>query len=128
MEQLIIRVMEDKKKERNIIIGNKIMIARQSFGLTRQTLGDKIEVTNEQIRKYELGKDRVSFDKLCDIADILGRDLNYFRPDNNIEIVIDTTASKEHLHIKLMRNFRKIKSKRCQESIINIVKKLADKE
>ena len=59
-------------------IGNKILHLRESKGITRQKLADKINVTYQQLSKYEKGIDRISVSRLVLISKALSKNVSYF--------------------------------------------------
>jgi transcriptional regulator with XRE-family HTH domain len=59
-------------------IGIKIQEARQELGLTQQELASRLACTQAALSNYELGKRRIDFASLEQIAEILGKPLSYF--------------------------------------------------
>lgn len=59
-------------------IGNKILHLRESKGMTRQKLADKINVTYQQLSKYEKAIDRISVSRLVLISKALSKNVSYF--------------------------------------------------
>ena len=54
------------------VVGQNIRVHRQRRGLTQEDLARKVGVTKQQIQKYELGVNRLSPDRLNQIAVVLG--------------------------------------------------------
>jgi len=59
-------------------IGTRIQEARQELGLTQQELASRLGLTQAALSNYELGKRRLYFASLEQIAEILGKPLSYF--------------------------------------------------
>ena len=59
-------------------IGIKIQEARQELGLTQQELASRLGCTQAALSNYELGKRRIDFASLEQIANVLGKPLSYF--------------------------------------------------
>ena len=59
-------------------IGAKIQELRLAHGMSRQELGDRIEVTHQQLQKYEMGINRVSAGRLALIAKYLNTTVGTF--------------------------------------------------
>jgi len=59
-------------------IGMKIQQARQELGLTQQELASRLNCTQAALSNYELGKRRLYFASLEQIAEILGKPMSYF--------------------------------------------------
>lgn len=60
------------------LIGRRIRMRRTDLGLTQTQLGDFIELTFQQIQKYERGANRVSAARLFHFARILQADPGWF--------------------------------------------------
>jgi transcriptional regulator with XRE-family HTH domain len=59
-------------------IGLRIQQARQELGLTQQELASRLHCTQAALSNYELGKRRLDFADLEQIAKILDKPLSYF--------------------------------------------------
>lgn len=58
--------------EYDIEIGKRIREIRKIKGISQEELGNLVGLTFQQIQKYENAKSRVSFSRLCSIAEALG--------------------------------------------------------
>ena len=105
-------------------IGKKIQALRIEAGLSREHLAKKIDVTVQQLAKYENGTNRLSVGRLMLIANALSKDISYFYQDYiNEQKPIITEAQR--ICTELSRNFMKIKSSDRQHAINNLIKSLA---
>ena len=69
------------EKNFNTHLGKKLRMRRLSLGLTQTKVANAINVTFQQIQKYEKGTNRVSIEALLAIGIKLKReDINYFLP------------------------------------------------
>ena len=72
----------DHKKRRagaeDVEIGRKIRALRLERGLSQSGLAKGIDLTFQQVQKYEMGTNRVSAGRLQRIADILGTPVMFF--------------------------------------------------
>ena len=59
-------------------IGIKIQQARQELGLTQQELASRLHCTQAALSNYELGKRRLDFANLEQIAETVGKPISYF--------------------------------------------------
>ena len=64
----------------NIHLGKKLRMRRLSLGLTQTKVAQAINVTFQQIQKYEKGTNKVPIDKLIMIAERTKRDILWFFP------------------------------------------------
>ena len=66
--------------ERDEWIGGRIRLARKALGMSQSALSDKLGVTFQQVQKYERGSNRVAVTRLCEIARILEKPIDFFLP------------------------------------------------
>lgn len=59
-------------------VGKKLKLRRINFGLSQQELGKLLNITFQQIQKYEKGVNRVSSGKLYEFSKVLGVPVTYF--------------------------------------------------
>lgn len=62
-------------------VGRQIRFWRTIREVPQEELGEKLDVTFQQIQKYEAGINRVSTEKLCKTADFLNVPLQLFLPE-----------------------------------------------
>jgi transcriptional regulator with XRE-family HTH domain len=62
----------------DIHVGQRLKARRLLVGLTQTDLATRVDISFQQIQKYELGRNRVSASKLWGIAQILGVQVGYF--------------------------------------------------
>ena len=113
-------------------LGNKLKLRRLALGLTQTKVAKAINVTFQQIQKYEKGTNGVSSIRLLQLSNYLKVPINYFFEDFS-EYLINIEKSKEspvninyNFLIKLyseLNNEQKIKfNKNLQISSIVIAK------
>ncbi len=62
----------------DVHVGGRVRVRRRLINMTQETLADLIEVTFQQVQKYERGSNRISASKLFAIADALEVPISYF--------------------------------------------------
>ena len=72
-------------------LGNKLKLRRLALGLTQTKVAKAINVTFQQIQKYEKGTNKVPLDKLLMIAERTRKNLLWFLPVDNRERVVMNT-------------------------------------
>lgn len=109
------------------IIGAKIQELRLASGLSRQQLGEKIEVTHQQLQKYEKGTNRVSAGRLAIIAKFLNKPVAYFFENiDSVNASSDVNLNDhQRMCIEVSRNFMRIKSSEHKDAVNILVKTLA---
>jgi transcriptional regulator with XRE-family HTH domain len=59
-------------------IGKRIRVRRRSLGMTQTTLAKALDITYQQVQKYEVGINRVSASRLSAIAEFLRVPVSFF--------------------------------------------------
>ncbi len=59
-------------------VGSRIRMRRALLGMTQQRLADALDLTFQQVQKYEKGTNRVSASRLQQIATLLGVEVGFF--------------------------------------------------
>jgi len=75
-------------------LGNKLKLRRLALGLTQTKVAKAINVTFQQIQKYEKGTNGVSSIRLLQLSNYLKVPINYFFEDYS-EYLINMDKSKE---------------------------------
>ena len=84
-------------------LGNKLKIRRLALGLTQTKVAKAINVTFQQIQKYEKGTNGVSSIRLLQLSNYLKVPINYFFEDFS-EYAINLERTKES-HLTVNYNF-----------------------
>ena len=87
----------------NIHLGKKLRMRRLSLGLTQTKVAQAINVTFQQIQKYEKGTNGVSSIRLLQLSNYLKVPINYFFEDFS-EYLINLDKTKEG-HMNVNYNF-----------------------
>ena len=87
----------------NIHLGKKLRMRRLSLGLTQTKVAQAINVTFQQIQKYEKGTNGVSSIRLLQLSNYLKVPINYFFEDFS-EYLINLEKSNEG-HTNINYNF-----------------------
>ena len=104
-------------------LGNKLKLRRLALGLTQTKVAKAINVTFQQIQKYEKGTNGVSSIRLLQLANYLKVPINYFFEDFS-EYLVNLEKSQEG-HMNVNYNFlTKIYSELTQEQKIKFSKNL----
>ena len=113
-------------------IGARIQELRLVSGLSRQQLAEKIEVTHQQLQKYENGTNRISAGRLAMIAKFLSKPVAYFYEgvENLSEEGEVSSLKTEHqrMCIEVSRNFMKIQKSKHKEAVNYLIKSLMNTE
>ena len=107
----------------NIHLGRKLRLRRLSLGLTQTKVAQAINVTFQQIQKYEKGTNGVSSNRLMQLSQFLKVPIIYFFEDfkdfKDLNIV-ETTDGEDLNYSFLSRTFSSL-SKPQKEKILQIL-------
>ncbi|HJD60555.1 MAG TPA: helix-turn-helix domain-containing protein [Rickettsia endosymbiont of Omalisus fontisbellaquei] len=110
-------------------IGKKIYSLRLAKGLSRQQLADEIDVTHQQLQKYEKAINRISIGRLVLIAEALDKNIDYFFEElEEANKPQPVCTQHQRMCIEVSRNFMKIQSTEEQQAVNSLVKCLSRKE
>ncbi len=127
----------------DVYAGQRMRLRRTMLKMSQQALARKLGITFQQVQKYEKGGNRIGFSRMCDIADILGISLDYFREgmDTSIaknspmrlvnpnereirqEYADDPLKSSEAM--ALVSNYYKIRNRKIARYIFNLVRDIS---
>jgi transcriptional regulator with XRE-family HTH domain len=125
------RVMMTRKGPDSVdrIVGRNIRIYRLQKGLTQTELADQLELTFQQVQKYEKGTNRVGSGRLLKIAIFLGVPVTaLFRgsdemADTDKQSIFDQLA-KPHAN-RLLQAFARIDDDALRRSVVQLVEEIA---
>ena len=106
----------------NIHLGKRLRLRRLSLGLTQTKVAQAINVTFQQIQKYEKGTNGVSSNRLMQLSQFLKVPIIYFFEDfKDFKDVNSIDAANEDLNYSfLSRTFTSL-SKSQKEKILQIL-------
>ncbi len=122
----------------DIFVGARVRLQRQVLGMSQGTLAGALNITFQQVQKYEKGTNRIGASRLQEIARILGVPVSFFFRDGDdmptstagIEVpsaeannVMQFLASADGL--KLNQAFVRIKDPAMRKSIITFIESLS---
>ena len=59
-------------------VGKRIRLRRTLLGMSQEQLGSELDITFQQVQKYESGKNGTSSIRLVQISEFFNKPLNYF--------------------------------------------------
>ena len=62
-------------------VGKRLRLRRTLLGLSQEQLGSELNITFQQVQKYERGANRISASRLWDMSQILDVPISYFFDD-----------------------------------------------
>ena len=111
-------------------VGERIRERRTMMGLTQEHLAQALEISYQQVQKYETGANRVSAGRLYEIAQRLEVDVAYFF--DQLEPLTSSSpmeqAGKNRSTIELVRNYGEIEEPAVRSAVSGLIKSLAGRE
>ncbi len=105
-------------------VGARIRERRTAMGLTQENLASVLELSYQQVQKYESGMNRVSAGRLYEIARKLDTDVSYFYEDLDAEQDVPPLehGGKDRAVIELVQNYAEITDPDLRAAINGLVK------
>jgi len=121
--------MVSRTKRIDAHVGERIRLRRTEAGLTQEQLASALDISYQQIQKYETGANRVSAGRMLEIARKLGVEVGDF-----FEGLQDSGAGPPLEHgghqrsaIELVRTFGQIKDPEVRAAIAGLVKTIVER-
>ncbi|MGH6683029.1 MAG: helix-turn-helix domain-containing protein [Pseudolabrys sp.] len=121
-------------------VGARVRMRRMMLSMSQEKLGDALDLTFQQVQKYEKGTNRIGASRLQQIANILQVPVSFFfqgaphLPGQSAGLgeppspafVSDFLATSDGL--SLTRSFTRIKSSKMRRRIVDLVEQIADED
>ena len=115
-----------KKVDRHV--GERVRQRRTLLGLTQEQLATALEISYQQIQKYETGANRISAGRLFEIAQKLDTEVGYFfqglEPDGETGVL--PHGGRNRTTIELVRNFNEIDDPIVRNAVSGLIRSLND--
>ena len=112
-------------------IGERIRLRRTERGLTQEQLAAALEVSYQQIQKYETGANRISAGRIFEIARHLDVPVDYFfeglDADQEAPALPLEHGGRQRSAIELVRKFAQIRDSEIRAAIAGLVKTIVDR-
>jgi transcriptional regulator with XRE-family HTH domain len=127
--------MSDRSKRIDRHVGERIRLRRTELGLTQEQLGDALQVSYQQVQKYETGANRISAGRLYEIARRLGVDVGDFfeglggaadEPPGGAAVALEH-GGRQRSAIELVRKFGQIRDPEVRACIAGLVKTIVER-
>ena len=122
-------------------VGARIRIRRRELGVSQGLLAEHLNLTFQQVQKYERGANRVSASKLYEIAKSLQTSISYFfdglvDPSTARAEGVSDSGAEPFIHdflmtpegLELAALFPKIRRGRVRRRILDLVRSMAEDE
>ena len=126
---------------RDIYVGSRLRLRRALIGMSQEKLGNALEITFQQVQKYERGTNRISSSRLFQISRILDVSVSFFFDDMDTEVIKQTEGmveiNKQVLQVdklsrretlEFVRAYYKITDPMVRKKIFEMVKAIGNSE
>ena len=125
----------------DVHVGSRVRLRRMMIGMSQERLGDQLNLTFQQVQKYEKGANRIGASRLFAIARILDVPVQFFfedipedadipaaspdglREPDNSPFIMDFVSSAEGLQLNTA--FSRIENVETRRKLVELVKTLA---
>ena len=126
------RAMTSRSRRIDQHVGERIRLRRTELGLTQEQLAAALEVSYQQVQKYETGANRISAGRIFELARKLRVDIGYFFDGLPLESHEDTLplehGGRNRTAIELVRKFTLIEDPEVRSAIAGLVKTIVERE
>ena len=116
----------------DVHVGKRIRMRRLLLGMNQETLANALDLTFQQVQKYEGGANRVSASRLSAMAEILGVPISFFFGDLQTGDSTQTPEEREARErmerpetIELIRLYYAIPDVNVRQQFLEMVKAVA---
>lgn len=81
----------------DVHVGSRVRLRRTLLGMSQEKLGDAINLTFQQVQKYERGANRIGSSRLFDLSRVLDVPVSFFFDDMPAEITESAPGSNSEL-------------------------------
>tara|TARA_B110000444_G_C18790097_1_gene572005 strand:+ start:1123 stop:1515 length:393 start_codon:yes stop_codon:yes gene_type:complete len=106
----------------NIHLGKKLRMRRLSLGLTQTKVAQAINVTFQQIQKYEKGTNGVNSSRLMQLAKFLKVSITFFYEDYKDYTNTETVNTTEDLNYSFLTKIFSSLSKNEKEKMLQVLR------
>jgi transcriptional regulator with XRE-family HTH domain len=111
-------------------VGERIRHRRAEMGLTQDDLGRVLEISYQQIQKYETGANRISAGRLFEVGRALSVNISYFfegydgaKPSSALP-----HGGHNRAAIELVRNFLELRDETLRNAVTTLMRALREQQ
>lgn len=129
-------------KAMDVHVGNRLRMRRSILGWSQERLADAVDLTFQQVQKYERGANRISASRLYDFSKVLDVDISYFfeqfnekqKPasfkygfaDSDQDEFLDTGKWYDKETLELIRIYYSIQDQKLRRNLIKVIQNMAE--
>lgn len=106
-------------------IGERVKFRRQDIGMSQERLAEILDVTYQQIQRYENGRNRITVETIQVIANALSVPITFFFDSSS---TAESAPFNDSLEEKtLLKHFRQIDCNPDRQAVVLVARRLAAK-
>jgi transcriptional regulator with XRE-family HTH domain len=116
---------------RDVAVGRRIRALRRERGMSQMALGGRLDITFQQVQKYEKGSNRVGAGRLQAIAEILGVPVSAFYEDkagNGAASSAVADLVEASSATRLLRSYTQIADPKIQQALVVLAESMAGRD
>jgi transcriptional regulator with XRE-family HTH domain len=110
----------------DVYVGKRVRFKRKVLGLTQSDLAEKVEITFQQIQKYEKGENRISASMLYQIAQSLNTSVSFFFEGYAENNASETVLKDDKVSIDLINSFSSIKNPELKKRLLMLISSVSE--
>ena len=120
-------------------VGSRVRMRRMMLGMSQEKLGDALDLTFQQVQKYEKGTNRIGASRLQQMSQILQVPVSFFfegAPAGARSIDVDNAPSPAYVSdflassegLALTKAFMRLKDPKVRRRIVDLVEAIVGEE
>jgi len=110
-------------------VGARLRYRRSMLGLTQEQLAEGLDISYQQIQKYETGANRISAGRLYQMARALSVEVGYFfegLDDADVGVEVADTGVDSRMALELVKTFGDISDQGVRSAVLELMRSLTD--
>ncbi len=117
----------------DVSVGERVRYFRLMRGFSQEQIAQQLDISFQQIQKYEKGINRLSASRLYTLSKVLGVSISDFYPERRMEEsregnFLPAIEYMDREDIEILKLFEKISDKATKKNFIKLLKSLLQKE
>jgi transcriptional regulator with XRE-family HTH domain len=109
-------------------IGERIKRRRKELGMSQEKLSEMLDVTYQQVQRYENGTNQLNTEKLQIVASVLNVPVSYFFEEREGRVAEPSAQYVSNDEERFLRHFRKVSNKSYKKCLLTFVKLAGEKD
>jgi transcriptional regulator with XRE-family HTH domain len=110
----------------DVYVGKRVRFKRKVLGLTQSDLAEKVDITFQQIQKYEKGENRISASMLYQIAQSLKTSVSFFFEGYSENNASESVLKDDKVSIDLINSFSSIKNPELKKRLLLLISSVSE--